>query len=263
MSNEVKVTWFDTAMALIEIGSVRLLTDPVFDRKGATFDHGPVHLQKTSERAIEPSALGRIDAVLLSHDQHGDNLDSGGRAFLSRAPQVLTTEECAARLEGVRAIGLPSWAQVSVYSPDGDPVVVTGVPAQHGPDGTQEATGPVTGFMIQSPALHSGPVYVSGDTVRFSGTAEIAKRYAPVSLALLNIGRVRLQPMGELEFSMSAEEALAYAAELRPAWIVPMHFEGWLHFSENPDQAREVFTRSNYGSRTKWLRPGERASFLL
>ena len=241
MSTQVKVTWFDTAMALIEIGSIRLLTDPVFDGKGASFDHGPVHLEKTSESIIAPAALGRIDAVLLSHDQHGDNLDRGGRAFLATIEQVLTTPEAAARLEGGDATGLQAWEQVRVNSPTGDYVMVTGVPAQHGPDGTQDATGPVIGFMIELPTLQSGSVYVSGDTVRFSGTSEIAARYAPVSLALLNIGRVRLEPMGQMEFTMSAEEALAYAASLRPTWIVPMHFEGWRHFSESRDQAVELF----------------------
>jgi L-ascorbate metabolism protein UlaG (beta-lactamase superfamily) len=263
MSTEVKVTYFDTAMALIEIGSVRLLTDPVFDPKGACFDHGPVHLEKTGESAIAPAALGRIDAVLLSHDQHGDNLDRGGRAFLPTVPRVLTTPEAATRLEGVRATGLPPWTQVRVDSREGDYVVVTGVPAQHGPDGTQHATGPVTGFIIESPLLQSGPVYISGDTVRFSGTSQIAQRFAPVSLALLNIGRVKLEPMGALEFSMSAEEALACAATLRPAWIVPLHFEGWRHFSESREHAAGLFARSDFAGRTRWLRSGESATFKL
>jgi L-ascorbate metabolism protein UlaG (beta-lactamase superfamily) len=263
MSTEVKVTYFDTAMVLIEIGSVRLLTDPLFDGGGASFDHGPVHLEKTSECAITPAALGRIDAVLLSHDQHADNLDSGGRAFLPTVRQVLTTPDGAARLAGVRAFGLDSWAQARVDSPQGDYVVVTAVPAQHGPDGTQEVTGPVTGFMIEWPALQSGPVYVSGDTILFGGTSEIALRYAPVSLALLNLGRVKLEPMGQMEFSMSANQALAYAAALRPAWMVPLHFEGWRHFSESREQAADLFAKSEFASRTQWLIPGESATFAL
>ena len=250
-------------MALIEIGSVRLLTDPVFDPKGTSFDHGPVHLEKTSDSVITPAALGRVDAVLLSHDQHGDNLDQGGRAFLPTVKQVLTTPDGAARLSEVRAVGLESWTQARVDSPQGDHVVVTAVPAQHGPDGTQDATGPVTGFMIEWPALQSGPVYVSGDTVRFHGTSEIAKRYAPVSLALLNIGRVKLEPMGDLEFTMSAEEALAYATALRRAWIVPLHFEGWRHFSESPAHAAHLFAQSEFAARTRWLTEGQSAKFLL
>jgi len=44
--------------------------------------------------------LGRVDAVLLSHDHHFDNLDAGGRAFLAGAADLLTTEAGAERLGG-------------------------------------------------------------------------------------------------------------------------------------------------------------------
>lgn len=259
----MKVTYFDTATALIEIGSVRLLTDPVFDPDGTRFDYGPIHLEKTGSSALTPAALGRIDAVLLSHDQHGDNLDHAGRAFLANTPLVLSTIDGAIRLNAANVKGLPAWAQVTVMAPDGGQVVVTGVPAQHGPDGTQDATGPVTGFMLDWPGRESCPVYVSGDTVRFSGTAQISERYAPVGLALLNIGRVRLEPMGDLEFSMSAEEAVAYAEALQPTWIVPLHFDGWRHFSQSRSEAMAVFAKSKFADRVRWPERGVALEFVI
>jgi hypothetical protein len=42
--------------------------------------------------------------VLLSHDQHSDNLDHSGKDFLAKAKRVLTTEAGAKRL-GSRAEG--------------------------------------------------------------------------------------------------------------------------------------------------------------
>jgi L-ascorbate metabolism protein UlaG (beta-lactamase superfamily) len=90
MSSPIRITYLDTAMVLIETGGVRLLTDPVLDPAGNAFDHGPVHLEKTGEASVTPEQLGHIDAVLLSHEQHGDNLDDAGRALLSRVPRVLT-----------------------------------------------------------------------------------------------------------------------------------------------------------------------------
>ena len=149
MSSEVKVTYFDTAMALIEVGSVRLLTDPVLDPAGTTFEYGPIRLEKTSGSAITRDQLGRIDAVLLSHDQHGDNLDNAGRALLAEVPLVLTTTLAAGRLEGVAAHGLAPWSQFPVKGESGDTARITAMPAQHGPDGTEGATGPVIGFLIE------------------------------------------------------------------------------------------------------------------
>jgi L-ascorbate metabolism protein UlaG (beta-lactamase superfamily) len=57
-------------------------------------------------------------------------------------------------------------------------------------------------------------VYASGDTVPFSGTDEIAARYAPVDLAILHLGRVQLAATGDATFSLSAGEAVRYALSL-------------------------------------------------
>ena len=46
-----------------------------------------------------------IDAVLLSHDQHEDNLDAAGRSLLDEAGLVITTVAGAGRLGG-GAVGL-------------------------------------------------------------------------------------------------------------------------------------------------------------
>ena len=260
MTVSVNVTYFDTAMALIEIGSVRLLTDPVLDPAGTQFHYGPIALEKTSGIATSPDQLGRIDAVLLSHDQHGDNLDNAGRALLGRVPLVLTTELAAGRLEGVAAKGLAPWGQYTVTGANGDALRVTAMPAQHGPDGTLEATGPVIGFLIEHDDM-AAPVYISGDTVRFAGTEEIARRHAPIGLALLHLGCVHLGPFGDAAFSLSAEEAVAYAAALQARTIVPLHYEGWKHFSENRAAAEDVFKRASLDANVHWLEPGEAASF--
>jgi L-ascorbate metabolism protein UlaG (beta-lactamase superfamily) len=261
MSIPVTVTYFDTAMTLIEIGSIRLLTDPVFDPAGTTFDYGPVHLEKTIGGRVSPAELGHIDVVLLSHDQHGDNLDGAGRAFLAEVPLVLTTPTAALRLAGVRAEGLESWQSKTVTGPNGE-VHVTAVPAQHGPDGTQEVTGPVTGFLVES-ANQSAPLYISGDTVPFAGTEEIASRYAPIGLALLNLGHVSLAPMPGVFLSLSGEQASRYAEALQARSIVPIHFEGWRHFSEGRNQAELAFASSKIADRVHWLNPGVPAIFNL
>lgn len=259
--NDVRITYFDTAMCLIEVAGLRLLTDPVLDEAGAAFDHGPVHLEKTGPARVTAAALGRIDAVLLSHDQHADNLDGGGRALLATAPRVLTTPEAAERLGG-NAEGLEAWESVTVAGTDGFSLTVTAMPAQHGPDGTQEATGPVTGFLLAWEGA-ANAVYISGDTVPFAGTEEIARRIAPVGVALLHLGRVQLAPMGELTFSMDAHQGAAFAESLGARHFVPLHFDGWAHFSEEQDAARATLAASPVADQVAWLAPDEARRFSL
>jgi L-ascorbate metabolism protein UlaG (beta-lactamase superfamily) len=55
-------------------------------------------LKKLADPVIAVDDLGPIDYILLSHDQHSDNLDRAGREMLTRAGQVLTTKDGTERL---------------------------------------------------------------------------------------------------------------------------------------------------------------------
>ena len=68
-----------------------------------------VKLEKLTGPAMSVRDVGAIDAVLLSHDQHSDNLDHSGRDFLVEAKRVLTTEAGAKRLGG-KTEGFAPWA---------------------------------------------------------------------------------------------------------------------------------------------------------
>jgi hypothetical protein len=57
-------------------------------------------LTKTEDPAPGIEEVGPVDAVLLSHDQHADNLDPAGRDVVAAAPVVLTTGAAARRLGG-------------------------------------------------------------------------------------------------------------------------------------------------------------------
>ncbi|GHO57892.1 MBL fold metallo-hydrolase [Ktedonobacter robiniae] len=94
----VQVTHIGGPTMLLEIGGLRLLTDPTFDPAGSYYASKPAPRVKTADPAIPVAQLGPVDAILLSHDQHFDNLDHAGRAYLSQASQILTTPAGARNL---------------------------------------------------------------------------------------------------------------------------------------------------------------------
>lgn len=112
---------------VIDIGGLRLVADPTFDDPG---DHG--YLTKTAGPAVGEDALGPVDAVLVSHDLHPDNLDTRGRAFALASPLVLTGPAAARRL-GTPAQGLPAWESVTLPRPSGAPSPSTPSPPSTGP----------------------------------------------------------------------------------------------------------------------------------
>jgi L-ascorbate metabolism protein UlaG (beta-lactamase superfamily) len=238
--------------ALIEIGGLRLLTDPTFDPPGE-YPIGARLLVKTGGPAVLPDALGPLDAVLLSHDQHPDNLDKLGRALLPRVPLVLSTGQAAARLGG-NTRELPIWRSVALPRPDGGELRITGVPAQHGPDGTEELTGEVCGFVLSGDGVPT--VYVSGDNASLAVVRDVAEHVGPVQVAVLFGGRART-PLMDAYLTFGAAR-LAEAAEiLGSPVVIPIHVSDWAHFTETPDVLPSTFAARGLADRLVLLAPGE------
>jgi L-ascorbate metabolism protein UlaG (beta-lactamase superfamily) len=232
---------------------MRILTDPTFDPPG---EHpiGQRTLTKTQGAPVEAAAVGDVDLVLLSHDQHPDNLDVLGREYVARARLVLSTAAAQERLGGpVRA--LRNWERIEVPTRSGQTLQITGVPAQHGPDGTERLVGEVTGFVIGGARVPT--VYVSGDNASLSVVQEIARRLGPFDIALLSAGAAQtaLVPGGYL--TLTSELAVAAARSLGSPAVVPLHFEGWAHFTQGASDLRRAFADAGLVPLLHLLEPGE------
>ncbi|MGV9304610.1 MULTISPECIES: MBL fold metallo-hydrolase [unclassified Nonomuraea] len=234
--------------AVIELGGVRLVVDPTFDPPG-DYPIGQRVLTKTAGPAFGPEPA---DLVLLSHDQHPDNLDTAGRAYLETVPLVLSTGQAAGRLGGaVRA--LPNWESVEVGA-----LRVTGVPAQHGPDGSEHVVGEVTGFVLSGDGLPT--VYVSGDNASLDVVRRIRERVGAVDVAVLFAGGAQTPLLGDAYLTLPSDGAAEAAAILEARHVVPLHFEHWRHFSQGPDTLVAAFERAGLSDRLHLLKPGEQVT---
>lgn len=220
---------------VIDASGLRFVTDPTFDPPGA---HGA--LVKTEPTALSPHELGAVDVVLLSHDDHADNLDENGRRFAVAVPLVITSPSAAARLGG-SALGLEPWATKNL--PGG--AQVTAVPAQHGPaDGERTAEGfinaDVTGFVIR---LDDGvTIYISGDNASLRHVTEVHDRFPRIDVAILNAGAASVATKFDgRPLSLTSSRAAAAAEVLDATTVIVAHDEGWAHFREGPSDVRAAF----------------------
>ena len=122
----------------------------------------------------------------------------------------MTTAAGAERLGG-NSIGLAPWQTMKLSSS----MKVTGTPARHGPAHLDR--GPVTGFVLEIEDDPSATTYVSGDTVWYECV----------------LGAPRVDAVGPVHLTMTAQEGVTTARAFPHATIVPLHFEGWAHFSES------------------------------
>ncbi|MBR7833654.1 MBL fold metallo-hydrolase [Actinospica durhamensis] len=244
--------------ALIEVGGLRLLTDPTFDEPGDYVSRSGASLTKTEPAVLGPEALGRIDAVLLSHDEHPDNLDRSGRALLAEVPLVLTTTSGAGRLSAaaVPAVGLAPWEPYELARPDGGTLRVTALPAQHGPAGCEPVTGQVLGFLLHAPDLPS--VYVSGDNASLALVEQVAERFGPVDTAVIFAGAARVpEVLGGAALTLDSAEAAEAARILGSRRAVVLHCDSWAHFSDDYAAVEAAFDKAGRRALLPEVRHGQ------
>jgi L-ascorbate metabolism protein UlaG (beta-lactamase superfamily) len=208
---------------LVEMGGRRLLIDPTFDEPRDYDLGGGRVLTKTHGPALTVDGIGRLDAVLLSHDQHADNLDDSGRALLAAVRVTYTTPLGAERLGGT-AVGLNPWETASLGE-----LTITAAPALHGPVGTEHLVGPVIGFVLSGAGEPT--VYISGDNASLDVVREVAGRFEAIDVAVLFAGAART-PLIDGDLTLGSADAAEAARILGEPEVVVVHCDSWAHFSD-------------------------------
>jgi L-ascorbate metabolism protein UlaG (beta-lactamase superfamily) len=254
----VRLTHIGGPTLLVEAHGWRILSDPTFDPPGRRYSFGwGTSSTKTAGPAVAAADLPPLDLVLLSHDHHADNLDYAGRQLLPGARSVVTTPSGARRLAAPHVQGVAAWESTSVSAPGLPDLTITATPCRHGPPLSRPIAGQVVGFALQwagDPAV----VWISGDTVLYDGVREVASRL-DVDVAVLHLGSVRFGLTGPLRYSMSGRDALELIQLVKPRVAVPVHFEGWSHFSEQESALHTALggAPADVRTRLRWLTRGE------
>jgi len=255
---EVRITHVGGPTVLLEIAGWRLLTDPTFDPAGGRYRFGwGTGSRKLAEPAIAADRIGAVDAVLLSHDHHEDNLDAAGRALLPRATRVVTTVPGAKRLGagaeagGPDLRGLAAWERTSLEAPGRPSLEIVATPCRHGPPLSHPLVGEVIGFALRWEGQRHGALWISGDTVLYDGVREVPDRI-DVGTALLHLGGVRFPVSGPLRYTMTGAEAVELCGSLRPHTAIPIHYEGWKHFREGRETVERELAQAPQEVRGAW-----------
>lgn len=234
---------------VIDYAGTRFVTDPTFDDP---HDYGI--MAKLASPAVAAADLGDVDAVLLSHDDHNDNLDIAGRLWATTAVPTIVTGPGAAERLGAPAVGLPTWHSTELTRADGTGVItITAVPAVHGPlDGTRDASGhvnaEVTGFILQSAGLPT--VYVSGDNASIVPVSQIAGRFPTIDIAVLFAGASRLPTKNQgRPLTLTGPRAADVTAVLGVPRVVIAHIAGWSIYSESIADVRTAFNEAGIAER--------------
>jgi L-ascorbate metabolism protein UlaG (beta-lactamase superfamily) len=259
----MRVTRIGGPTALVEWEGWRILTDPTFDPPGRTYAFAlGTTSRKTTGPAITLAEIGEVDLVLLSHHHHADNLDDAGRSGLSAARTVLTTVAGAKQLSSVGAHadarGLRAGDSMTLTAEGKPDLVVTATACRHGAPLTLPIVGPVIGFSLALAGAARPGLWMTGDTVMYGALRRAATGMHP-DVALVHIGAVKFPLTGPLAYTMDAEDAVELIGLAEPTVAVPVHVEGWSHFSQQEEAAARVFDAAPGAvrERVRWAPLGE------
>ncbi|GKZ33554.1 hypothetical protein AbraIFM66950_003459 [Aspergillus brasiliensis] len=267
MAPVLHVTHIGTATAILEINGVNMLTDPFFSPAGTSFPiNDKFSLDVDDDPALRLDQLPVIDAVLLSHEDHVDNLDDLGRRLLD-GRRVFTTVDGARNLSPRPAVhGLRPWEKLDVVIA-GKKFSIIGTPTKHIVG--QECTG----FIIVSEEFGYGrddlpnAIYFSGDTVYVEELKQMTDRYH-ICAAIFNLGNAHAHTdMTDLsspryQITMDGKQAAKLFREIKADYLVPMHYESWHHFTQFGEELRRVFQEEGIDDRVCWLNPGHAVKVL-
>ena len=217
-ASDARITWMGHSSVLIELGGVRVLTDPVWGPVAGPWTWaGP---RRFYAPPVSLEALGDLDAVLISHD-HYDHLDHSTIAALAqKVPRFIVPLGVGAHL---RYWGVPSekitevdwWDVVDVAN-----IRITATPARHA-SGRQVFDQNRTLWCGYALSSASSNLYFSGDTGMFPGLREIGERLGPFDLAMIEVGAYnRAWP----DWHIGPEQAAQAASWLQAKRLLPIHW---------------------------------------
>ncbi|KAF5577443.1 Zn-dependent hydrolase of the beta-lactamase fold [Fusarium pseudoanthophilum] len=241
--SKVTITHITTATAIVDIDDVKFITDPIFDEAPQSHDRsqaiglkpGEFFLTMQEGPAIPIRQFPIIDCILLSHEDHVDNLDETGRQLLI-GRRTITTPDGAKNLAEYPGIcAIEPW-QTLEFRLGGEEWSITGVPCVHVPGGE------VTGFLLHKESFGYSPdgrpnvVYFTGDTPK--------------------------SPSGFVQITRGGEDAVKMMEVLEADMLVPMHFESWSHFTQGSKDLKDIFGSGGLMDKVKWLSSGKQVRIV-
>lgn len=236
------VTRVAHSTVLLDFDGAVVLTDPWFSQKTGYHQGEPL--------GVTLAALPRLSAVVASH-AHYDHFDlETFKGYPDKHVPFFVGREmvAAARAAGFTDVrGLAPWE-----SGEAGGLTFTATPGAHG---MEEVTWVITGA--------GRTVFFGGDSLKVPALDEVATRLPRLDLALVPINGLRA--VGH-QVVMSAEEAAALTATLRPDVVVPMHYAyrgSWfsdtfiLSYDGTPERFVAAVKARAPQSRAVVLSPGE------
>ncbi|MDQ6423420.1 MBL fold metallo-hydrolase [Paenibacillus sp. LHD-117] len=210
------------ATSILTLNGKRILVDPMLSDVG---ELPPVPFTRSLRRnPITPlpvplQLFEAMDAVVLTH-RHFDHLDKKAISFLSKRVPIFCQPEDRAFLQSAGFLNI----HVIHDSFEWFGIQMKRIKGQHAQGIVAKLLGPVSGFLLSTPA--DGSIYIVGDCIYTPAIGDVFRETKP-DIAILNTPRAQML-LGTI-ITMTAED-IVHIAQLSPTTkIVAVHMDAISH----------------------------------
>jgi L-ascorbate metabolism protein UlaG (beta-lactamase superfamily) len=271
---KVKLQWIGGPTFLLELGSFRVLADPVLGTGEAAF-----HLRAPREKAArEESDRGAGVPVTRLTELPAVNIEALDLVLVSRMRADHLDPTAVDRLDSSLAVILPA-GQASVLEADGFhnthqlqwwgeafetkgdetltvvavPVALPGVSV---PPDARKPGGDANGYIIEHAVRDKKyTIYWTGDTLWFPQSRDIKERCGDVDLMIVHLGAVGAD--ADDRTTLNGKEAMQFVYMFQPKRLLAINHSTFSHYTESIDDFSQRIDLTLYDRRLVLLTEGE------
>lgn len=272
-ASDISVRWLGGAMLELNIGDVRLLTDPCMGEGPEAFEMGDPNEMfdlaegpniRTHERLtpFPGMAMLEYDAILLSH-AHEDHFDQKAQAWLGRrGPILCPAHDESALAERGFAVQALNHGDKRTFRAGDTEVSITSIPAVHSLNRKfSDVLGLGNGYWLDVTIRgKTSRIYWAGDTFMAEPVWQALQSFSAPNLFIPHIGAVGVNgTLGQL--SMNGSQAVEFAARIEAGSVLPVHHSTYALYQEPVSQMIEAYAVSGIPSELNVLAEGHVLSF--
>jgi L-ascorbate metabolism protein UlaG (beta-lactamase superfamily) len=212
------IAWIGHATYLIKLGSMTMITDPVFSKNAGPLIFGP---KRFTEPALKLNEIPKTDIFLLTHNHYDHQDMSTIRNFPFKDAKVLVPLKLGKYFKKYKDVNEMDWYDEIKIN---DHIKITFLPAVHWSKRSLTDTNKTLwgNFLIQYKDIK---ILFACDTGYGNIYKEIGEKYGPIDITMINIGAYDFRPMFDKSiYHTTPEEALHVAQDLKSKKVLGMHW---------------------------------------
>jgi L-ascorbate metabolism protein UlaG (beta-lactamase superfamily) len=212
------IAWIGHATYLIKLGSMTIITDPVFSKNAGPLIFGP---KRFTEPALKLNEIPKTDIFLLTHNHYDHQDMSTIRNFPFKDAKVLVPLKLGKYFKNYKDVNEMDWYEEIKIN---DHLKITFLPAVHWSKRSLTDTNKTLwgNFLIQYKDIK---ILFACDTGYGNIYKEIGEKYGPIDITMINIGAYDFRPMFDKSiYHTTPEEALNVARDLKSKKVLGMHW---------------------------------------